>query len=77
MDEKPMTNTLPIVIQSQSRHRPDQYSLNNIRFDPIIQNSPPNSWNKRLNKRVGQSTAFVSEASEKGCAKLLIKPKNL
>jgi hypothetical protein len=54
MDEKPMSKTLPINITVQSRRKAEQNSLNNIRFDPP-QNSPPNSWNKRLNKRAGIS----------------------
>jgi hypothetical protein len=52
MDEKPMSKTIPIIIPIQSKIIADQYSLMNIRFDPI-QNSPPNSWKKRLNKRIG------------------------
>ena len=51
MDEKPMSKTLPINITIQSKNKAEQHSLINMRFDPI-QNSPPNSWNKRLNKRI-------------------------
>jgi hypothetical protein len=52
MDEKPMTKTLPINIPFQSKPMINQYSLIGMRFNPI-KNSPPNSWNKRLNKRAG------------------------
>ena len=53
MDEK------PIIIKSQpisisSNRNIQQYSLNNMRFDPT-QNSPPSLWKMRLNKRVGDS----------------------
>jgi len=54
MDEKPMTKTLPLNIPILSKNKPEQYSLFSMRFDPT-QNSPPNSWKKRLNKRVGNS----------------------
>ena len=52
MDEKPMTKTVPINIPILSKNKLEQYSSFSIRFDPT-QNSPPNSWKKRLNKRFG------------------------
>lgn len=36
------------------KHLTDQYSLNNIPFDPT-QNSPPSLWKIRLNKRLGET----------------------
>ena len=56
MDEMPLkikTTTLPINIPSKNMSS-EQYSLNNMRFDPI-KNSPPTQWKIRLNKRVGDS----------------------
>jgi len=53
MDEKPIINkSQPISISSNRNIQ--QYSLNNMRFDPT-QNSPPSLWKIRLNKRVGDS----------------------
>ena len=53
MDEK------PIIIKSQpisiiSNRIMQQYSLNNMKFDPT-QNSPPSLWKMRLNKRIGET----------------------
>lgn len=45
--------SLPITIQSKNIS--EQYSLNNLRFDPN-QNSPPTLWKIRLNKRIGSSS---------------------
>ena len=53
MDEKPIINkSQPIKIISNRNIQ--QYSLNNMQFDPT-QNSPPSLWKIRLNKRVGDS----------------------
>ena len=53
MDEKPiMSKSQPISISTNRNVQ--QYSLNNMRFDPN-QNSPPTLWKMRLNKRVGDS----------------------
>jgi hypothetical protein len=53
MDEKPiMSKSQPISIISNKSLQ--QYSLNNMKFDPT-QNSPPSLWKMRLNKRVGDS----------------------
>ena len=53
MDEKPiMIKSQPISIISNRIMQ--QYSLNNMKFDPT-QNSPPSLWKMRLNKRVGDS----------------------
>jgi len=53
MDEKPIINkSQPISIISNRTVQ--QYSLNNMKFDPT-QNSPPSLWKMRLNKRVGDS----------------------
>lgn len=61
MDEKPLTKTLPI----QSPKKNEHYSLFNMCFDPsIVQNSPPNSWNKRLNKRIGNNTKPIYISQE-------------
>jgi len=47
------TTSLPIAIPSKNISS-EQYSLNNMRFDPT-QNSPPTQWKLRLNQRVGNS----------------------
>jgi len=47
------TTSLPIPIPSKNISS-EQYSLNNMRFDPT-QNSPPTQWKLRLNQRVGNS----------------------
>jgi hypothetical protein len=61
MDEKSLTKTLPIQSHKKSEH----YSLFNMCFDPsIIQNSPPNSWNKRLNKRIGNNGRPIYTSDE-------------
>jgi len=52
MDEKPLTTTKTLPMTIVINNKTEQYSLFNTHFDPI-QNSPPNSWKKRLNKRVG------------------------
>ena len=60
MDEKPLTKALPINITLQSHKKTEQYHLFNMRFDPsTVQNSPPNSWTKRLNKRLGNNAKQV------------------
>ena len=51
MDEKPIINkSQPISIISNRTVQ--QYSLNNMKFDPT-QISTPSLWKMRLNKRVG------------------------
>lgn len=53
MDEKSnMVKSQPISVISNRNVQ--QYSLNNMQFDPT-QNSPPSLWKIRLNKRVGDS----------------------
>ena len=60
MYEKPNTISNPISIpisipvHSKSESNYNQYSINNIRFDPT-QNSPPSLWKMRLNKRIGET----------------------
>jgi hypothetical protein len=41
-----------VAIPIKLKHMTEQYSLNNIQFDPT-QNSPPSLWKIRLNKRIG------------------------
>jgi hypothetical protein len=45
-----IAKAIPIPI----KHITDQYSLNNLPFDPT-QNSPPSLWKMRLNKRLGET----------------------
>jgi len=54
MDEISITRKISKPITIQSSNKSEQYSLNNMRFDPI-QNSPPTQWKLRLNQRVGNS----------------------
>ena len=54
MDEISITRKISKPITIQSSNKSEQYSLNNMRFDPI-QNSPPTQWKIRLNQRVGNS----------------------
>jgi hypothetical protein len=54
MDEISITRKISKPITIQSNNKSEQYSLNNMRFDPI-QNSPPTQWKIRLNQRVGNS----------------------
>ncbi len=48
-----ISKAIPIPMQIKNKTA-DQYSLNNIPFDPT-QNSPPSLWKIRLNKRIGET----------------------
>jgi hypothetical protein len=58
MDEIRINRSKPINIKPNTKV--EQYSLNNMRFDPT-QNSPPSLWKTRLNKRVGESPIKYSQ----------------
>ena len=60
MDEKTIrqttTTALPLPVHIKN---PEKYSLLFGSNPPAIQNSPPNSWSKRLNKRIGKQTVQI------------------
>jgi hypothetical protein len=49
-----ITSAIAKAIPIPIKNRPDQYSLNNLPFDPT-QNSPPSLWKTRLIKRIGET----------------------
>ena len=54
MYEKKNNKSDPISNNLKKETNYNQYSINNIRFDPT-QNSPPSLWKVRLNKRIGEN----------------------
>jgi len=57
-----IAKAIPIQIKTIT----EQYSLNNICFDPP-QNSPPSLWKIRLNKRIGENPLKTIYKNIKSC----------
>jgi hypothetical protein len=72
MDEIRVNRSRPININPKTKV--EQYSLNNMCFDPT-QNSPPSLWKMRLNKRVGESPIKYSQMQAQAQAQAQLQPK--